>query len=238
MSPLAGTDGPGRRALPVGELLRPVPLAALLVLVLNDWVFKPSTALPPALTGKLSDVAGLLLAPLVATAVLDCALMAAARIGAPVDFSLGPRRLHAAALSIGAVFTAVKLSPTAAAALIDAAGAVGLDWRIAVDPTDLFALPALAAAVWLGRREIARVPLGRIEVLERAWLRGHRDVGAGLADVARCGAPRADVGALADALAAHLAGGPDHPVWAALRRLRRIQHTDTDRSSTSPNPRA
>jgi hypothetical protein len=235
---LAGSDGPGRRALPVGELLRPAPLGAVLVLVLNDWLLKPSGALPSALTGKLSDLAGLLFAPLLVTALLDLALLAAARAGAPVDFSLGPRRLLGAVLSIGVLFTTVKLWPPAAAALVDAAGVLGLDWRIAPDPSDLFALPALAVALWLGWREIARVPLGRVEVIERAWRRGQRDLRGSLGDVARAGAPRAEVDALAAALAAHLSGGPDQPVWEVLRRVRRIRHTPPERASTSPNPRA
>lgn len=156
MHQLAGTDGPGQRALPVGELLRPVPLAALAVLLLNDWVLKRWDAAPAVLTGKLSDVAGLVFAPLLVTAVLDVVLMVAARAGAPVDFRLGPRRLLAAVLAVGALFAAVKLSPAAAAALVAAAGSVGLDWRIVSDPTDLLALPALGVALWVGRREIAR----------------------------------------------------------------------------------
>ena len=54
---LGGVDGPGKRALPAGELFHPVTLAALALLVVNDRVLKG--ALPGAVTGKLSDVAGL-----------------------------------------------------------------------------------------------------------------------------------------------------------------------------------
>ena len=124
------------------------------MLLLTDWVLKRWDAAPAARTGKLSDVAGLVFAPLLCTAVLDLVLMVAARAGAPVDYRLGPRRLLAAVLATGALFTAVKLSSAAAATLVTAAGAVGLDWHIVSDPTDLLALPALGVALWVGRREI------------------------------------------------------------------------------------
>src|SRR5678815_5391636 len=84
---LAGADGPDRRGLPLSELLAPLPLVALALLAVNDWVLKP-THMPKWLTGKLSDFAGLFVFPLVATAMLDLLLLAAARAGAPVDFPL------------------------------------------------------------------------------------------------------------------------------------------------------
>lgn len=216
---LAGSEGPGRRALPAGELLDPVALGAVLLLLLNDWVLKGRA--PGLLTGKLSDLAGLVAAPLIATAALDIALWAAARLGAPVDFSLRRWKLLAAAAAIGVVFAAVKLSPDAARSLERAASAVGLAWRIAPDPSDLVCLPGLALALWLGRGEIARVPLGRIEVLERAWQRAGTPPSAGLADIAGAGADPAAVDALAAALEASLTGrATDAPVWQALARLR------------------
>jgi hypothetical protein len=244
---LAGEDGPGTRALPAGELLHPLPLAALIVLVANDWLAKPSAAVPDWLSGKLSDVAGLLLAPLCATALFDCALWLVARLGPSLDFSLHRGRLHGVAIACGAAFTAVKLSPAAASALERAAGWIGLDWRVVTDPSDLIALPALAIAVWLGRREIARVPLGRLEVLERRWrVRGQLPGPAlaeggpkgqptaclepptstpsstrfGLSDVVRCGADPAQVERLASALESYFRGGPPEPARDALARLR------------------
>jgi hypothetical protein len=217
---LAGTDGPGRRALPVGELLAPLPLAAIALLLVNDWALKPAAWAPRALTGKLSDVCGLFIAPLVGTALLDLVLFGAAHVGLPVDFSLRRGKLAAAALAVGALFAAAKLSPAAALALTRAAAALGLDWRIAPDATDLLALPALAAAVWVGRREIARVPLGRLEVLERARRREGLMPSGGLDDAIACGAEAGAVRALGAALDAHLAGGPAAPVWDALRSVR------------------
>lgn len=220
---LAGEDGPGRRALPVGELLHPVTLIALLVLVANDWLAKPSAAVPAWLAGKLSDVAGLAAAPLVATAAVDCALWAFARFAPRLDFSLGRGRLFTALAVCAGGFAAVKLSPAAADALERAVGRLGLDWRVVSDPSDLVALPAVAIALWIGRREIARVPLGRLEVLERRWCRARCALGRQLADVALCGADRALVDELAACLEIYFAGGPAAPVQAALDRLRRYE---------------
>jgi hypothetical protein len=215
---LAGSDGPGRRALPAGELLEPIALAAVLLLVANDWLLKGRA--PTALTGKLSDGAGLVCAPLIATAALDTMLWLAARLGAPVDFSLRRWKLAAAAAAVGIAFIAVKLSPEAAHAVERAAAVAGLGWRIAPDPADLVVFPALALAVWLGRREIARVPLGRLEVIERAWRRRRAPVAAQLADVVACGADPPVVDQLTTALESALAGGDEAPVWQALARLR------------------
>ncbi len=217
---LAGDDGPGKRALPAGELLHPVTLAALLVLLANDWLAKPASLLPGWLTGKLSDVAGLLAAPLVITAALDSALWLAARVGPALDFSLRRGRLYAAVAACAAGFAAVKLSPAAARALEWSAGRIGLDWRVVSDPTDLVALPAVAAAIWLGRREIARVPLGRLEVLERRWRARGVHPAPGLEDAIQCGAARELVDELARALESYFRGGPGDPVRRALDRLR------------------
>jgi hypothetical protein len=215
---LAGSEGPGRRALPAGELLDPLALGAVVLLLANDWLLKGRA--PAGLTDRLSDVAGLICAPLIASATLDVALWAAARLGAPVDFSLRRWKLAACAAAVGLAFIAVKLSPATAGVVERAAAAVGLTWRIAPDPGDLIALPALALAVWLGRREIARVPLGRIEVIERAWRRRRRPPAAQLADVAACGGDPALVAGLVAAFDRALAGGDEAPLWQALARLR------------------
>lgn len=232
---LAGDDGPGRRALPAGELLHPVTLVALVALVVNDWVMKPGPA-PAWLTGKLSDVAGLVGAPLAATAAIDAGLWLAARAGLArrVDFSLGPGRLFAAVAACGAAFAAVKLSPTAARALEHAVGWIGLDWRVVSDPTDLVALPALAAALAIGRRELARVPLGRIEVLERRWRDG-ASAAVGLVDVARASGQPEAARALGEALDRFFAGGDAAPAQAALDRLRRPSRPG---AASRPSPKA
>jgi hypothetical protein len=156
------------------------------VLVVNDHVLKGSGALPGAVTGKISDFAGLIFFPLLCTAAIDLLLLAVARLGAPVDFSLRPYKLIAATLGTAALFSLVKLSNEAARTVADALSAIGFPSVIVADPTDLAALPALALAIWIGVREIARVPLGRLEVLERAWRRNRTAMASGLRDVVRC----------------------------------------------------
>lgn len=208
----AGHDAPGRRALPLGELLHPAALAAVLVLVANDWLLKPSAA-PGWLTGKLSDLAGLAFFPLLLTALADLALLAAARLGAPVDFSLRRWKLHGACAATAAAFAAIKLFPAVTSAAADLLRSLGLDARIACDPTDLLALPAIALALWVGRRELARVPLGRLEVIERAWHRGDRDVHSRLADVPGSAA-------LAAGMVTYLETGDPTSAETALAELR------------------
>jgi hypothetical protein len=52
------------------SLCRAPPIVALIVLVANDHVLKGSALAPAWLTGKLSDVAGLFLFPILLTALL------------------------------------------------------------------------------------------------------------------------------------------------------------------------
>jgi len=136
--------------LPIAEAVHPVAIAAVVVLVVNDWVLKPSAA-PAWLTGKLSDVAGLTFAPLVLSALIGLA------VRAPITV----RRLCAVLTLTGGVFAIVKLSPDAAHAL--ARAWPGAHASITADPTDLLCLPALAIAAWVGysvsRRSTSRVPL-------------------------------------------------------------------------------
>jgi hypothetical protein len=158
---LAGDEGAGRPALPISELLAPVPLLAALVLAGNDWLLKPSAA-PGWLTGKLSDVAGLVVTPLLLTALVDLALHAAFRLGARVDFTLRAWKLGAAIAVVGAAFAATKLSPAAAGLVAGALASVLGRAAIIADPTDLAALPALAIAAWQGRAALARGAAGRL----------------------------------------------------------------------------
>ncbi len=108
-------------------------LAALGLLVVNDWLLKP--AFGNWITGKLSDFAGVIV-----LTVLLGALFAAVDV---------PRRQAAfvGALMTATSLLAVKLSHGAATAVESAFGRVGMDWHIVVDPTDAIALVALPAAV-------------------------------------------------------------------------------------------
>ena len=127
-------------------LARRLFAAGVLTLVLNDWVLKGSGLLPAWLTGKLSDIAGLTIAPVVLAALLTLARV--------------PERVArlVAVASIGAAFAALKLDARAAAAYDGAVNAttraLSLPFvaRTARDPSDLLALPLLGAGIWLSRR--------------------------------------------------------------------------------------
>ena len=145
--------------------MHPVTLAAVLLLVVNDWLLKPH--FQGAITGKLSDLAGLAFAPVVLSAALGLGLAALARLGVRVDPSLSRRRLLACIVATGAGFAAVKLSPAAAEAAARALSHLGRPASFYLDRTDLACLPALAIAWWIGRDELRRVPLGRPAAIHR-----------------------------------------------------------------------
>ncbi|WP_460303193.1 hypothetical protein [Actinocorallia aurea] len=104
-------------------------MGAVIVLAVNDHQLKP--AFPGLLTGKLSDVAGLVFAP---------ALLALAF----AVFGWAGRRAAAWSVAVtGVGFALVKATPVgadAASALWTAAAGPS---AVLADPTDLFALPAL-----------------------------------------------------------------------------------------------
>ncbi|MFG1674366.1 hypothetical protein [Micromonospora sp. NPDC049282] len=127
---------------------QPVTVLALIVLLLNDHVLK--AAWPGPVTGKLSDVAGLVLAPpLVAVLVTLVAPRLRARVAALV--ALG---------SVGVGFAVVKTSGYAATAASDLWGMVSGPSLVRADRTDLLALPALAVAGWAGH-QARHDPVGR-----------------------------------------------------------------------------
>jgi hypothetical protein len=190
----------GAGPLPVGELFHPAALLALVVLVGNDWWAK--RVCPGLLTGKLSDVAGLVVAPLALSAAWGCARWLAAALGGRVDPSLGRRRLALCLAAVALPFVAAKTSPAAARALAEGLALLGGRPRIVCDPTDLLALPALAGAWWLGRAELRLVPRGRVH----AVLRGARPAAGALADVRAAGAEPGLVAELEAQLAAYARG--------------------------------
>jgi len=138
----------GQRASFAGPLCHPLPLAAVLALVVNDHVLKGSGLLPAAVTGKLSDVAGLFFFP-----VLCASLVRALRgLAGRCDGDGMVRALGSIAIT-GSVFAALKLSPSFNAV-------AGRLWgHNTLDPTDLLALPSLGLA-WLWLRHGRPVPTG------------------------------------------------------------------------------
>lgn len=124
------------------DLARPVPLAATGLLVANDHWWKSAGLLPSTITGKLSDVAGLFVAGVLAVCLVR---------------GLGGRRIARdgacaalALLTVGIAFAALKAWPAYNALVNRVWG------HHALDVTDLLALPVLLLAwVWLGDRQRA-----------------------------------------------------------------------------------
>lgn len=116
-------------------LLHPAALASLGILLLNDHVLKE--ALPGPLTGKLSDLAGLVFFPLLVTALLGLL-----RLPARVAFAVS-------GATVGVWFTAIKTLGPAAAATEGLAEVFIASSTIVVDPTDLVALPMIGVALWI-----------------------------------------------------------------------------------------
>ena len=125
----------------------PLTVAAAFLLLLNDHVLK--TAFPGPVTGKLSDVAGLVAAP---------ALLAlAVGLIAPKAPPSWPAAI--ALVATGAGFTWTKASQAGAEAASAAWSVVNGPSVILADPTDLLALPALGLAWWAWRRSRSGPPL-------------------------------------------------------------------------------
>ena len=124
--------------------------AALIALVFNDHVWKGVG--PGWLTGKLSDVAGLVVLPVALAALANLVL------GPRVAGRRGRRRVAAASIAVvGIGFASVKSSPELAD--VYSSSLTGLHellrgngsrlLLVRADRTDLMALPALAVAWWV-----------------------------------------------------------------------------------------
>jgi hypothetical protein len=113
-------------------------------MAVNDAYLKP--AFHDALTGKLSDLAGCFFLPLFISAVLALAT------GWPLR-----RRLAIGCAATAPFFILISTSPAVAGAvcagLETLSAPMGFSGhRIASDPSDLLALPMIAAAWWYGLR--------------------------------------------------------------------------------------
>lgn len=130
---------------PANPLASPVWWLAVVTLLINDHVLKTAGLLPGVITGKLSDFAGLVVAPVLLVALLRANALSA-------------RLACFGAVAVG--FSIVKLSDTAAAGAAGALGAIGIPSRIIADPTDLMALAVLPAAFLLTTPRPAPVEIG------------------------------------------------------------------------------
>jgi len=141
MSPRSSDSHP--MLAPTRALLHPLWLGSLAVLVLNDHVLKGASILPEAVTGKLSDFAGLIVAPVLLAALLRVTTR---------------RGWLASHVAVGIGFAAIQLSAAAAAGWSAAMEMIGFGWLITRDATDLVALPALLVSAWGLRRAMERRP--------------------------------------------------------------------------------
>jgi hypothetical protein len=118
-------------------LVHPVTVLALVVLVANDHVLK--ARIPGLVTGKLSDVAGLVVTPPLLAVV--------------VVVLVGPLRARAVAFAAiaatGVGFAAVKAFPAIALIASGVWSAANGPSIIIADRSDLIALPALGVAAWV-----------------------------------------------------------------------------------------
>jgi hypothetical protein len=118
-------------------LAHPVTAVAVVVLLVNDHLLK--AAWPGPVTGKLSDVAGMLVAPPLIALALSLTGMR------------GPTSAVAGLIMTGTLFTLMKTNGYAAQLAESVWSSLVGPSRVVVDPTDLLALPALAIAWWLAR---------------------------------------------------------------------------------------
>jgi hypothetical protein len=151
------------RALsPARALLHPLWLGACALLLVNDHVFKGAGIIAELATGKLSDFAGMIVAP----SVLATLVRVRTRRGLVASH---------AAIAIG--FALIQVA--AGARLVEELMAP-LSWRIWPDPTDLVALPMLALS-WR-----VLVPAMARPLLLRSALRGNAQMGALLVGLLAC----------------------------------------------------
>jgi hypothetical protein len=143
-----------RRRFDLAPLSHPLWWGALALLLVNDHLLKGSGAVPGWLTGKLSDFAFLVVAPVVAAALI------------PRRFP--GRRVLALSLVAGP-FIAAKLHPGVSDAIVALLARVGLRWRLWPDATDLVALAVLPLTGGLLART-ARSPDDRRSARRRAGI--------------------------------------------------------------------
>jgi hypothetical protein len=155
------------QCVPGDVLLHPVVLASIVVLMVNDHLLK--AAVPGVLTGKLSDLGGVLFFPLLLVAGWELALAGVGRWRTPTT-----RSLTASVVVTGVAFACVK--PTAIGSVAFAWGLGSLQWLVRSawssvlvapqprlqpvvviqDPSDLVALVALVAAAEIGLARVRR----------------------------------------------------------------------------------
>lgn len=131
---MASEDAREERWRPSAAFVHPLFLAALIILVLNDHWLKGSGILSGVVTGKLSDVAGLLVAP----AVLAWVVRARTARGWTI-----------AHIAVAIGFAALELSPSLVRTLESIGADLGVPFHSWPDPSDLLALPAAYVSLFV-----------------------------------------------------------------------------------------
>jgi hypothetical protein len=116
------------RIRPDRALIHPLWVVSLVLLMVNDHVWKGSGWLPSIVTGKLSDFAGLLVAPVVLSVLFRVR---------------STRGWWAAHLSVAVGFSLINVWPLAAQAMEGMWSGTWFPWYITCDPSDLIALPMI-----------------------------------------------------------------------------------------------
>ena len=137
------------RARAPGDLLvRPLAVVAMMTLIVNDHVLKPRW--PGLLTGKLSDLAGLVFLPLLIISLYEVARAAMRR-----SWRVSERAVLAIVATVALGFAATKLSTAVAATYGDILGwlrwpLIGHRSQVAIsqDPSDVLCTPA-AIVAWI-----------------------------------------------------------------------------------------
>ena len=152
----------------LAPLAHPLWWAGLALLLINDNLLKGHGVVPGWLTGKLSDFAFLVVAPVVFAAMLPRGV---------------PGRRPLAIAAVVGVFVAADLSPAVSDAVVALAARVGLRWKLWPDATDLVALAVLPVTIHLLYRR-------NLVSSERAlWMRERAGVVLGAAACLATSAP-------------------------------------------------
>lgn len=148
-------------------LLVPLALGSVALLILNDWVVKARW--PGVVSGKLSDVAGMVFFPLLLVALAELAI---ALLGRP--WFASTRAFVLSAAVVGLVFAATKtvgpvrtadewalgqlrwLPHAAWSAVMGDSPGPAVRPRVVADASDLLAVPFVLVAVWIGHRHRGR----------------------------------------------------------------------------------
>jgi len=109
-------------------IITPLFILSVILMVLNDHIFKGSGILPTFLTGKLSDIGFLFFSPILIAFL--CRIKT--KRGMLLSYSV-----------LGLAFTGINVSPWISDQVVNIVGLVGIDWMLWPDITDLSTLSVL-----------------------------------------------------------------------------------------------